>query len=164
MADQREDEYPPLLPVGYHSFELAGLRQFFVAKFPDSISRSNIMKGLESLVSTLNSAGLPMRIWIDGSFTTEKLNPKDVDLVVCVKEDDLANATKGQKQAIWWVAQADLVPSHRCDAYVLFEYREGHPLKEEGEWQRAYWLRQFGYSRQDKLKGLAVLTLPYLVI
>ena len=164
MAIQREDEYPPLLPLGFHSVELAELRQLCVARFPDSISRSNIMTGLESLVLNLNSEGLPMQIWIDGSFTTEKLNPEDVDLLVCVKEDDLANATEGQKQIIRRVAETDFMPSHRCDAYVLFEYLEGHPLRDEGEWQRAYWLRQFGYSRQDKPKGLAVLTLPYLVI
>ena len=105
-----------------------------------------------------------MEIWIDGSFATEKLDPTDVDLVVCVKDDDLIQATKRQKQALLLVSGTDLAPSHRCDAYVLWEYPAGHKLVEQGEWNKAYWLRQFGFSRQDEPKGLAVLTLPYVVI
>ena len=122
------------------------------------------MKGLESLVAALNAKGLPMRVWVDGSFATEKLNPRDVDVLVYVTDHDMTNATDRQKQTLRWVAETDLVPSHSCDAYVDFEYPVGHKLEQWGEWQKAYWLRQFGYSRQDEPKGLAVLTLPYLVI
>ena len=163
MAGQWEDDYPPLLQLGFHHFDLAGLRTLCVARFPSSISRSNIMNGLESLVASLNAEGMPMQLWVDGSFTTEKLNPKDVDVLVRVTEDDMTKATDRQKRTLQWVAETDLVPSHNCDAYVLFEYPAGHRLEQVGEWNKAYWLRQFGYSRQNKPKGLAVLTLPYLV-
>ena len=112
---------------------------------------------------TLNSEGMPMQIWIDGSFTTEKLNPRDVDILVCVKSVDLARATEEQKRTLTWVSETNLVPSHRCDTYVLFEYPSGHYLEREGEWNKAYWLRQFGFSRQNEPKGLAVLSLPFLV-
>ena len=93
-----------------------GCGRFAFARFPSSISRSNIMKGLESLVAALNAEGLPIRVWVDGSFTTEKLNPRDVDVLVRVTDHDLTNATDRQKQTLQ-VGSRDrpgAVPQLRC--------------------------------------------------
>ena len=32
-----------------------------------------------------------------------------------------------------------------------------------GQWNYAYWLRQFGYSRADKMKGILQVPVPFVV-
>ncbi|NQU58463.1 MAG: hypothetical protein HQ513_14615 [Rhodospirillales bacterium] len=121
------------------------------------------MDGFEAVVGNLNKTGLKMEIWVNGSFVTEKLNPSDVDFAARVEGADFDNATPDQKNILWWLNTADLKPQHRCDSYAFVEYHNGHPLGEQGEWEKAYWLRQFGFSRAENPKGLAVLQLPYVI-
>jgi hypothetical protein len=39
------------------------------------------------------------------------------------------------------------------------EYPIDHDLYMQSEWDRAYWIRQYGFSRRDVQKGIAVLEL-----
>ena len=43
-----------------------------------------------------------------------------------------------------------LFPSHYCDNYAAVI----DPARADGEWLHAYWLRQFGFSRADAMKGI----------
>ena len=158
-----ESEYPPLLPVGFHPMPLENLRRMCVDRFPDSLTRQAIMDGLTHVLGELNRIGLGFEVWVDGSFLTEKLNPKDCDFVVKVAGEEYDNASLSQQQAVAQIARADLKGSYRCDCYVFPEYADGHPLHAHGQWRRAYWLRQFGFSRSVEPKGLAVINLPYII-
>jgi hypothetical protein len=130
-----------------------------VTAFKDSKSRPAIMRGLEEVVGELSAGGVKADLWVDGSFLTQKIDPEDVDLVLRLPGDFYDNGTKEQKLLIEWFVSGMLKSSHKCDAYVWFEYSEGHPLHEKGEARRAYWLKQYGYSRGMEQKGIAVLQL-----
>lgn len=158
-----KDDFPPLLPMGFHPMTLAQLRVLCVDRFPNSITRASVMDGLEKVVLHLNKSGIQMEVWVDGSFTTEKLNPEDSDIAIRLSGPDFDVASVPAKSPIVWAAKVDLKPSHKCDSYAFSEYPEGHVLYDHGQWRRAYWLNKFGHDRSERPKGLAVIRLPRLL-
>lgn len=129
---------------------LTELKALCVDRFPTSTTRAAIMEGLERVLAQLTQTGLQAEAWIDGSFLTEKIDPEDSDIVVRVTPDDIGQITPEQALAIEWL-HGDLRQDHRCDSYFFVELHE---------WLRAYWIRQFGFSRDNVLKGIAVVNLP----
>lgn len=110
------------------------------------------------LVKTLEMAGVPGELWLDGSFLTERINPKDVDVVLKVDAPVYNIGTQEQREAIDWVI-ANQKPTLKCDSYVLMQYPPGDPLYDEGRWWYSYWHTKWGFSREDDPKGIVVLTL-----
>lgn len=164
MAGAPKPEFPPLLAHGFHDFRLATLRILCVDNFQGSITRPLIMTGFEAVVGQLNGLGLRMEIWVDGSFMTQKLNPEDVDFAVRVEESNWRAADIKQKSTIKWVNETDLKPQYHCDSYAFVELSPASSIvRGDWEWDRSLWLRQFGFSRTDERKGLAVLKLPFII-
>lgn len=161
MAIAGKQEWPPLLPWGLHPMTLADVRNLCVVRFPDSITRSGIMDGLEAVVTEVNKSGLPLEIWVNGSFLTEKLNPEDSDIVA--KFDGVAfDAAQPEQQArIAWL-NSNLKNHFKCDSYVFPDYPKGHPAH-DSDMGDVYWRAKFGFSRGENAKGLAVLKLPFII-
>jgi hypothetical protein len=159
MAGATKQEYPPLLPVGFHEMDLTAVRRLCVARFPDSITRNSIMEKLEEVLSLIQQNGMRGEVWIDGSFTTEKLNPDDVDLILVTEAKDHQSFDDDQRNFFKWFSETSLYDRFRCDNYTMIK-DASHP---KNEWTLAYWLRQFGFSRGNQMKGLAVVKLPFLV-
>jgi hypothetical protein len=152
-------DFPCLYSVGFHQVSMADLEQTCVADFTLSVTRRGIMEGLTQFRDRLIAAKVAGEIWTDGSFLTEKIDPKDVDLVVRIDADVVYdNGTPEQRDAIDWVI-ANQKGTLKCDSYVLMEYPVGHPLHTEGQWWHAYWHKQWGFSREDDPKGIVVLTI-----
>lgn len=151
-------DLPPLLPLGFHDVTIAAVEQLCVTPFPLSASRPTIFKGLISFVQKLEAARVPGSLWLDGSFLTEKINPKDVDVILRVDGSVYNAGTPEQIDAIDWVI-ANQKLTLKCDSYAFFEYPAGDPLHDEGRWWYSYWHKQWGFSREDDPKGIAVLSL-----
>lgn len=151
-------EFPPLLPIGRHSISLSALRDLCVSNFPLSTRRDLLMLGLEKLVSELLNQSIVGELWIDGSFVTQKINPDDVDVVLRIDGVFYEQATDEQRGIIDRLSE-DLKADYHCDSYTLMQFPEGHPLYWEGEYQYAYWMRQWGFNREDNTRGIAVLIL-----
>ena len=132
------------------------VRDLCVTKFPLSKNRPAIMDNLEHIIDSLSLAGVAADVWVDGSFLTEKIEPEDSDIVVCIQHHVYENGTSQQRGVINWI-NSNLKTTRLCDSYVYVEYPPGHPLHAIGEWMRAYWIRQFGFSRGDEFKGLALI-------
>lgn len=71
------DPVTGLLPPGTH---LATWRELVVAFGGGNFKRKQLVEGLEAVRDRLYEAGVTT-MWIDGSFTTNKLRPGDVDVV-----------------------------------------------------------------------------------
>lgn len=151
-------DFPPLLPPGRHDMSLEGLRALCVTSFPLSTTRSRIMAGLEAIVAKLESEGIVGELWIDGSFLTHKMDPADADLVLRVEAEVYDNGTDEQRETIDWLG-SNLSSSHRCDSYVFLVWPHAHPNYWIGEYMEAYWMRQWGFSRELTMKGIAVVLL-----
>ena len=121
------------------------------------------MEGLEYVITELDLKAVKGELWIDGSFLTEKSDPEDVDVVLRMSANFYDNATLEQQQAVDWLGE-DLFTTHMCDSYVFFEWDESHHLFWYGEYMYSYWMRQWGFGREDgtgspNMKGIAVVIL-----
>ena len=63
------------LPPGEYEVSLLAIKKCFGSS---TAQRKALMEGLERAVETLGEAGVG-RIWIDGSFVTDKEEPNDID-------------------------------------------------------------------------------------
>ena len=64
--------------------DLDELKSMVVDKFPLSKRRQELWNNLVKIVDKLKALKVPCKIWGDGSFLTEKIDPSDVDFVVDV--------------------------------------------------------------------------------
>ncbi|HZH31348.1 MAG TPA: hypothetical protein VEY11_11355 [Pyrinomonadaceae bacterium] len=123
------------------------------------------MDGLEAVLDALLTEKVNTDVWVDGSFLTQKINPKDSDILLHVDGVFYDNATPEQRRIIDWVNQEDLKTPHLCDSYVHYSYPSGHPQHTFSVYMFSYWMRQYGFSRPDPttgqafMKGIAVVRL-----
>src|SRR5262245_31601165 len=142
-------EFPPLLPAGMHPMPLAELRRLCVDGFALSTARANLMVGIEAICGSLSTALIPAEVWINGSFLTQKIDPADADLAVRLSQAALPNPGPEQSALIGRIITQQFAG---CDSYVFVEYPAGHPQHGAGDMMRAYWQRQFGFTRTDQFK------------
>jgi hypothetical protein len=77
-----------LLPEGVHRASLDDLRERCVDAFPASVTRPDIFAVFIRYRQQLESLGLSLTQWIDGSFVDRtRLNPGDIDLVNFCESD-----------------------------------------------------------------------------
>lgn len=153
-------EFPPLLPPGFYPMTLKDICSRFVDACPLSVTRPKIMAGLTQVVEKLCAAKIAGHLWLDGSFLTEKIDPEDVDLLLRITDEFLNQITQQQLEAFAWYRSRERKATHHCDAYHWIEYPCDHDQYMQGEWWRAYWLHQYGFSRGEAMKGIVVIELP----
>jgi hypothetical protein len=119
------------------------------------------MAGIDTVVSRLVAVGIVGDLWIDGSFITDKINPKDTDIVLHVDAPSMYDyGSPEQRETIDWIIGNLKDTPLQCDSYHLFTYRIPHLLFDEGEWNRAYWHHKFGFSREIEAKGIVIIPIP----
>lgn len=161
MAGGAKAEFPPLLPAGFHEMSLKDLRVLCVERFPLSRGRGALMNLVEEICSGLSAAKLRAEVWVDGSFLTAKIEPDDVDVVVCLNAAALAAPSLAQRAVLDRIAgQGHGHGAFNCDSYIHIDYDAGHARHGQGAWMRAYWTKQFGFSRSENMKGIAVVKIP----
>ncbi len=154
-------EFPPLLSPGRHPMALAALNQLCVSNFPLSQRRAPLMNVVKDVLLSLSIEMIPAEVWIDGSFLTQKIEPDDVDLVVLLEAKNIPPDTNDSAwHVLERIGRKGFVTPLKCDSYLHFDFPEGHPKYLENEVKRAYWIRQFCFTRQVEMKGLAVVTTP----
>ena len=116
------------------------------------------MAGLEYVVMVLLNEGVEGEVWVDGSFLTVKMEPTDVDVVLRMSAGFYDNASASQKKTVQWLLTG-LKSLYYCDSYFFMEWPKGHASYWFGQYMHNYWMRQFGFSRVDTMKGIAVVSL-----
>lgn len=149
-------EHEPLLDCGFHVMSLGDFRRLCVGSLAPSAARSAIMAGLETLIARLEREAISAEIWIDGSFVTKKENPTDVDLVAVVQSEFVDRATEDQVSTLRWIS-TNLRSTLLCHSFLHVEYDPFDRLGQISLWRRSYWIKQFGFGRNDGLKGIAVI-------
>ncbi|CAN5274793.1 hypothetical protein BH09BAC4_BH09BAC4_20610 [soil metagenome] len=82
------DNFGNLAPYELIATDWEVIASHFVDTFPQSITRQATYEALQTYLIELKAAlGIPLIIWLDGSFVTEKQNPNDVDFVIFVDTD-----------------------------------------------------------------------------
>ncbi len=151
-------DYPPLLPGGLHAVTVDRLRELCLTPFGLSQSRPVLMENLAAVIAELIRLGVPGELWVDGSFLTSKLEPKDVDMALRIRGPFYDRATPEQRQAVDAI-EGRLLLQNGFDSYVFFELPADHPDYAMAQVGYDYWKGLFGSSREDAAKGIAVVAL-----
>jgi len=147
------DNFDNLAPPGAISTDLTNIEMSFVRAFPSSSTRETLWKNYLAFLSELQTVvGTGFFQWIDGSFTTTKLTPRDIDLVTFLNwqvyelhEDKISDWRKTLK-------------NKGLDGYFVKIYPKNHRLHYLYEADRAFWNYQFSYNtRTRKNKGFLQL-------
>jgi len=152
-----KQEYPPLLIPGLHKMTLGNLDDLCVQPFPLSKNRSHLLSKIQELIAEISNARITSEVWVNGSFLTEKINPSDSDLVVRVDGLIHNNLSIDQEAVLNRILKQEF---DSCDSYLFYKYPKEHYSFWEGEYMYAEWLKQFGFSRGEELKGVAVIETP----
>ncbi len=121
-------DYPGLLPPGLHFKTLVNLRELCVTPFQRSSTRPNLMDSLESACKRLIDASLPIDLWVDGSFLTEKLDPRDVDLVARVPGHVYNSSSQAMRDALTWFTDDTRQDDLSLDDYEFADHPENSPM------------------------------------
>lgn len=137
----------PLLEPGLHDFQLSEIGNHFLKEFSRSNTRERLIVELEQYTMLISSLLKSVELWLDGSFTTTKLDPNDIDLVVFINEEE-ANSlpTEKQRQLRGLLDNPTVKSRFGLDVY---------PCIMGDEQYRSYWRGWFGYDRNEKPKGIA---------
>jgi Family of unknown function (DUF6932) len=118
------------------------------------------MQNLETLIDGLRLIGVHGKVWIDGSFLTEKIDPNDVDILLDLDDEAFTRLSPQQRADVDWLEKNEEVRTdYDCDSHVLVAWPSGHPSHAHGEWLRAFYLRLFGWDEFYEMKGIAVVVL-----
>jgi hypothetical protein len=108
----------------------------------------------------LRAGGVIGDLWIDGSFLTQKIDAKDVDVVLRIDAAVYDGGPQALRDAVDSL-NSNLKASHHCDSYVYPVWPKEHARFWFGEYMYAYWLKLYGFNRPGStMKGIAVVRLP----
>ena len=118
----------------------------FVRGFVVNDHRAEIFSEYKSMLQELSELlGRGFYQWINGSFTTRKPRPNDIDVVTFIdyelyEANELNLREINQRYA-------------KVDAYFVRNYPEGHPRRYITDYDRIEWLHLFSTDRQRRKKG-----------
>lgn len=147
-------EYPAVFAPGNCRTGLEVIRRACVDNFPESVRRPSIYSALCMLHQTISTNGLVCRIHINGSFTTQKPEPDDVDVVCEFAFEDIKMVTDSQKHILDWVCEGQKVLNDLCHLFGFVTYPQDHIFHAHGDHLKNYWLNWFSHSRSGERKGL----------
>lgn len=143
-----------LQPYKVLEIDLQTFEEIFITNFPLSTTRKRLFENYLTYLKTLqDSVGGGFYQWIDGSFVTNKLNPKDIDFVTFL---DFGVYREHEKQV------SDLLKlrynfQNGTDGYFVETFPDTHKGFNNYQMDRVEWLHTFGTSRNHQNKGVIQL-------
>ncbi|HDS1811546.1 TPA: hypothetical protein QEM79_002283 [Pseudomonas putida] len=149
-------DFPALLVPGMHQLTMPDLHALAVAPFPHDQRRADLYRKLSVWTNAVKAVGVSGKMWIDGSFLTEKVHPGDIDCVLWSPYwVDPAGATpQAQAQVSKLFDQATAEALYNLDFYLET------PAPDQIFHREAYWRGILGFCH-DRVtaKGFAEITL-----
>ncbi len=136
-----------LVPDRVISSSLEELQTVFVKEQPDDTRSQlfdNFLHFFRKLLAELNLT--EVSVWVNGSFTTRKRNPNDIDIVI-----HLPFETQQQYEELLRTGFDNklVLASMRLDVYFVTVFPEGHPSNFLTRSDQAYWIEKFTKTRPD---------------
>ena len=143
-----EKEYDPLLKDGFQEIALWQLDKVFLEPFGENEHRKMLIDRLKVYLTEVEAIRLPFEVWIDGSFSTEKPEPTDVDLVLLFDRDEVDSLAGVQSDMFQnlIVEREEIKARYNCDVFFIDGGNEA---------QKNTWQNTFGKdSRKVQSKGI----------
>jgi len=141
-----------LMPYKRIEVSLEDFQRFFITKFEDkSDTRPKIFNHYLDYLKDFKKEVTPNFIqWINGSFVSNKLNPRDIDFVTLVdfetyesEEWLIENRFRRQNAKDYY---------GRIDAYVVKIYPKSHERYFVSEYDLVYWNNWFTETKKNRAK------------
>lgn len=139
-----------LTPYGKNQIDHKQFKEGFVDPFDEDSSRHELYKGFikynNHLKDLLNNQKYIQ--WVDGSFISRKINPRDIDLVSLV---DNALVEKYETELAKFVQKKSKL-SYGIDGFIVRVYPQDHPKYVRTKTDLIYWENWFSMSRKNRRK------------
>ncbi|MEM8896197.1 MAG: hypothetical protein AAGC88_16585, partial [Bacteroidota bacterium] len=144
------DKHGHLLPYSIIKIKLDQFKDTFVNSFPHSHSRSRLFDNYQHFISDFQQQITSnFTQWIDGSFVTQKQNPRDIDFLTFIdhtiyeeKEISIDNHFR----------LAGARKKYGVDAYTIRAYPKTHKKNMLFESDMVYWHNLFGQTKKNRSK------------
>lgn len=140
-------EFEPIFSPGFHTIELNQLDNLFVINFENNFKRQILVNQLRDFLDELSKINTRFEIWLDGSFTTLKIEPEDIDILIVYNNNAMNILPDEQKAIVNSLFDRDLTKI-RYNIDILI-------CPDDDVNIRSYWRGWFGYSRSEQPKGIA---------
>ncbi|TCW00426.1 DUF6932 family protein [Biostraticola tofi] len=152
--------FPPLFTPGFHDVLDYDLKVLCVDRFPSSTRRGMLYCNYVQLTSQIRSINSQFKcfleLWVDGSFTTEKPEPDDIDLLLVADYHALNTVPPMFQSQLELLVDRDYIKqNYSIDLLLLYKNNPSSNYEND----RMYWRGCFGYDRNEHPKGLARVTL-----
>ena len=147
-------EYEPLIENGFKQIALWQLDTVFLEPFGENEHRKYLINRLSAYISEVLSLGLNTEIWIDGSFSTYKPDPQDVDVVFLFDENEIHDLNDRKKQLFeeLFLKRELIKARYSVDVYFI-------DRNDENEKQK--WITTYGFDKKKiNSKGIYKIQLP----
>ena len=79
------------------------------------------MEGLEKIIWKMVDIHLNCEVWVNGSFLTQKIDPKDSDIAIKIESAIMNMVTPTQLNLIRELSKQQFVNDYKCESFVFFE-------------------------------------------
>lgn len=141
-------EYYPLLEKGFKEIGLWELDKYFLEPFVENEHRKYLINRFREFLNEFSLLVIDTEIWIDGSFTTNKPEPQDIDMVFII-DRNIVDSLVGKKKELFrqlFFDKEKVKARYSCDIYLVDNGSEKEKEK---------WIKTFGSEYNDiNTKGI----------
>lgn len=144
-------------PPGIVNINFADFKVVFVDSFNNSKTRNIIFENYENYISDFkDKITSQFEHWINGSYTTKKDNPNDIDLVNIVSVSENLNSKQNEMRSFLTVGGSK--DKYMVDGYFIPVYEKTDPRYQITEHWLNHWADFFGHDRLRRPKTLFEIT------
>jgi hypothetical protein len=138
--------FEPLYQPGFHDFTIEELDNLFVNNFDPLDRRKYLADRFRDYLEKFSELGINAEIWVDGSFSTWKPDPNDIDILIVFDPDEV-NVVPDEKIPLL----KELFDRDLCKIRYSIDVLLCQNTDIDG---RSYWRGWFGFSREETPKGI----------
>lgn len=139
-----------LQPYQKNKTSLEKVEELFVINFPKSETRIDIFKNFEQYLTDFQAEiSNNFEVWINGSFVSNKLNPKDIDFVILL---DYISINQKKELLEKKFLNKSSTETYNLDAYVVNIYPKEHKNYSFTVSDLLYWEHFFTKTRLNRAK------------
>jgi len=139
-------EFDPIFPAGFHDITLDKLEEIFVDPFPENERRAYLTRRFRDYLTKVSEFGLKVEIWVDGSYSTYKPQPGDMDILIIYDAKEVNKLPVDKRPVLEELFDRDLCKIRYSIDVLLCQ---AHDID-----LRSYWRGWFGFSRDENPKGI----------
>lgn len=139
-------EFDPIYPAGFHDISFDNLYEIFVTPFENGERRKYLTDRFRAYIEKFSELGLKAEIWLDGSYSTNKPEPGDMDILIVFDVNEVNNLPMEKRPLLQELFDRELSKIRYSIDVLLLPSNDIN--------NRSYWRGWFGFSRNEQPKGI----------